>query len=252
MEKCASYLSERRYINREDNSIDQKKNDYWSRLLGEDIVNWLYSESEQGRGYFQDREYSVASGREKGVMWYLEGEFDAKNIRYIISIINQKVFFEPFYAFFVQIGVNKLRAVIDDFEECFDRAVYDDFLCYLAEQLQGICMRTLIVEMHNKKEKGLLRGECEKKEYEYFCTEIVGKIEKIKEIIWRFRKNRNEIREQLCMGRYKPQIMHIRSGYSDVHRGGRQVIRVELNEKKEILYKPHTMENEQQFMRLLQ
>ena len=58
--------------------------------------------------------------------------------------------------------------------------IYADFTQYLAEQLQEICMRTLIVEMHICKSVGKLKGDNNREEYDYYCNEIVGKMVNIK------------------------------------------------------------------------
>lgn len=49
-----------------------------------------------------------------------------------------------------------------------------DFGIHLAFQLQNICLRTLVSEMHSYKQRGLLSGKDGKEEYSYFCGHIVG------------------------------------------------------------------------------
>lgn len=50
---------------------------------------------------------------------------------------------------------------------------------YLEQQLQLICLRTLIVEMHRYKNSHLLKGKNSKEEYLYFCRDVIGKLELI-------------------------------------------------------------------------
>lgn len=58
------------------------------------------------------------------------------------------VYFKPFYNVLADCGVRKLKSSLTDMRETYSENIYADFTQYLAEQLQEICMRTLIVEMH--------------------------------------------------------------------------------------------------------
>ena len=190
--------------------------------------------------------------------------------------VQKGVFFKPFYNVLVDYGVKELKSILTDMREIFTENIYADFAQYLAEQLQEICMRTLIVEMHICKSAGKLKGENNREEYDYYCNKIVGKMVNIKkmfgkypvlrqcvekritysinfykEILEHFSKHRAAISDQLCGANSSLKIVSIESKHSDVHRGGRHVVKVRLNDGSGILYKPHSMENEQQFGELL-
>lgn len=90
------------------------------------------------------------------------------------------VYFKPFYNVLADCGVRKLKSRLTDMRETYSENIYADFTQYLAEQLQEICMRTLIVEMHICKSVGKLKGDNNREEYDYYCNEIVGKMVNIK------------------------------------------------------------------------
>ena len=138
-------------------------------------------------------------------------------------------------------------------------------------------MRTLIVEMQEYKMADKLHGKDEKEEYEYFCTEnmcnpteIINLMERYpvlcrcvedriknsvcfyKEIIEHFCNDKKEIAEHFCSKNQISRITNITTSYSDVHQKGRQVVKIEIDKKIKILYKPHSMENEKAFMSLIQ
>lgn len=158
----------------------------------------------------------------------------------------------------------------------YRETVFADFGQYLAEQLQTVSMRTLIVEMHKYQSMGKLLGENSEEEYQYFCSHIIGEISNIKKlfkeypvlcrcieekitacvnfyknIIGQFFEDEEEIEERLCLMQKGLHIVHIESSHSDVHHGGQQVARVELSNGLSILYKPHSMLNEKKFTELL-
>lgn len=69
------------------------------------------------------------------------------------------------------------------------------------------------------------------------------------EVVNDFYKDREEIKKRLCPGANR--ITKISGGFSDVHNHGRQVLRIRLDNDCEILYKPHSMENEKIYSKLL-
>lgn len=190
---------------------------------------------------------------------------------------NEGLFFETFYSVLIEYGIEKLQNNLRNMNEIFSEKIYMDFGIYLAEQLQAICMRTLIAEMHIYKSNGKLQGDNKREEYKFFCTSIISKIENIKqlmerypvlcrcveeriaysvnfykEIIDNFKKDKITIAEKIIKTEKDIYITAIKSKYSDVHKCGRQVVKIQINDKDEILYKPHAMENEKKFGELLE
>lgn len=91
-EKVATYLSERIYKKRESERIDQKKYEYWRKMLGKDIVDGLYIRNEKIRGYFNNAEYDVLYDMEKV-------KFSEKETLCTADILKDKVFLNHFMLF---------------------------------------------------------------------------------------------------------------------------------------------------------
>ena len=184
------------------------------------------------------------------------------------------IVFETFYEEILKSAVERLKESISDKAECFSESIYSDFSSHLAVQLQSICVRTLIAQMHYYKQIGKLKGENAEEEYDFFCHEIIGKksfveelfaafpvlkvcVEKklehmvayYTEIVDDFSQDREEIWSVLCPG--VNRITKISGNFSDVHNNGKQVLRLQLDNACELLYKPHAMENEKKYHELL-
>lgn len=182
--------------------------------------------------------------------------------------------FETFYKSFCEKAAAELKKNIYEKAEYFSETIYEDFSEYLAGQLQSVCLRTLIAKMHSDKEAGKLEGNNPEEEYTFFCRAIAGKEDFAKElfinfpvlkacvekkmayaityyteVVNDFYKDREEIKKRLCPGANR--ITKISGGFSDVHNHGRQVLRIRLDNDCEILYKPHSMENEKIYSKLL-
>lgn len=155
-------------------------------------------------------------------------------------------------------------------------SVFSDFKEHLTIRLQNICIRTLIVEMHDYDRCGKLKGKDSREKYEYFCKEIIKKEfmqrtfvrypvlcqcveETVKnmvvfyaDIIKCFQKDRQAIQRVFCRGKEIRSICRITGGFSDVHNKGRCVVKVLLDNGIEILYKPRSMDNEKRYAEMLQ
>lgn len=185
------------------------------------------------------------------------------------------MFFSEFYDTLIESGCSFLRQKVQDKYtlEC----VFPDFKEQLAIRLQNLCIRTLIVEMHDYDNRGELKGRDSREKYEYFCKEIIKKEEFLHRVFARypvlcqcteeavknmvafyadviecFRKERQDIQQVLCQGRETRSIQGIKGGFSDVHKKGRCVVRVLLDNGAEILYKPRSMDNEKRYAEMLQ
>lgn len=147
---------------------------------------------------------------------------------------------------------------------------------YFEQQLQSICLRTLITELHQYKDKHLLKGENPREEYLYFCRKVVGKQEFIdsclerypelyrcvqekirfiteyyQEVIYNFEQDKSEISQEICK-REVNKIIKIDGRMGDTHCQGKQVLKLALDNGERILYKPHSLRNEVIFSELLQ
>lgn len=191
--------------------------------------------------------------------------------------LKKQIYFAEFYIPIVQREIERLKGLLQGKEKYYSEEIYVDFALNLARQLESMCLRTLIVKMHELKREEILNGSDETEEYNYFCTTIIGteefrnsvlnqysvlyncireKVECMvvfySEVINFFQIDREEIQEKLCSNRKIDKISKISGGAGDVHNGGKQVLKVCLDDKLEILFKPRSMENENNHMKLLQ
>ena len=184
------------------------------------------------------------------------------------------MFFEGFYEEFIKSGLDLLQQKVRD--KNILENIFPDFKEQLAHRLQKLCIRTLIVEIHDYDDRGDLKGKDPKEKYEYFCKEIIKKEEVIQKILVRytvlfqcieeavknmaafyadiiecFQKDRQAIQQMFCQGKEVRSIHGIKGGFSDVHNKGRCVVRVLLDNGVEILYKPRSMDNEKRYAEML-
>lgn len=275
--KDKSYLSERIYLKDKNNAIRKERYEYWVKVLGKATIKKIYNDDNNFTHYLSDESYTVENKTMKqGKFCDLDIYLSSHKECQINYFFDKKIFFKSFYNVLVDYGVKKLKDTLRGKRDVLSENVYTDFAQYLAEQLQGICMRTLIVEMNIFKADGKLQGENTKEEYKYFCTNVLGRrlnikelfekypvlwrcveeriaysVNFYKEIIERFSEHRMLISERLCRTNNYLKIVGIKSKNSDVHREGRHVVKIRLDNESEILYKPHSMENEKQFEELL-
>lgn len=184
------------------------------------------------------------------------------------------MFFEGFYEALIESGLDLLQQRVRDTNTL--KSIFPDFKEQLAHRLQKLCIRTLIVEMHDYENRGDLKEKDSKEKYEYFCKEIIKKEEFLQrtfarypvlcqcteeavknmaafyaDIIECFQKDSQAIQQMFCQGKEVRSIHGIKGGFSDVHNKGRCVVRVLLDNGVEILYKPRSMDNEMRYADML-
>lgn len=184
------------------------------------------------------------------------------------------MFFSEFYEALIEWGYDLLQMKVRNKNVL--ESIFPDFKEHLAARLQDLCLRTLIVEVHDYDNRGELRGKDSQEKYEYFCKEIIKKEEFIQRIFFQypvlcqctkkavenmsafyadiiecFLKDRQAIQSALCQGKEVQSICGIKGGFSDVHNKGRCVVRVLLDNGEEILYKPRSMDNEKRYSEML-
>ena len=190
--------------------------------------------------------------------------------------MKEKIYFSQFYRSVREEAMGKLLEILTEKEHIITDTFYISVGQYLDQQLQFICMRTLIVEIHRYKDEKLLNGKNLREEYEFFCNEIVDKkifinglfrkypelercvkeritftIEYILEILSHFQQDQAKIMEKICK-KDGHRIVGIKGGFSDCHLRGRQVVYIFLDNGEQILYKPHSLKNEEIFAEVLQ
>lgn len=281
IEKRASYLYERKYDAREKKAeIDNNKMKYWSKLLGKDTVEMLLKHNIEFCNYLHNTDFQIQDKhqepfRGEKTIFYISGSEADEYKRYYESI-DEYVYFPQFYEQYIEEYSIRLHDMLGEKESNIAKEVKIDLAKNLVEQLQMICIRTLIKQMHTYKNKGVLQGNSSAEEYDYFCRNIVGKMEFRKtlyrnfpvlercikdkveallhyylEIIENFEEDKREIIQSLCFGKVTNRIVHIVGEASDIHHHGKQVVKIRLDNGFDILYKPHEMKNEKWYEEIL-
>lgn len=145
--------------------------------------------------------------------------------------------------------------------------------CILTE-LEKIALRTLILDIHRKKDEGKLIGKNSREEYRYYSETWLGDKKNIKnlleefpelhrlmmlklnqiyslaeEVLYRLEKDKAEIAEIFCRGQSFSKVISLEFK-GDSHKGGRQAVRLELDNGTVLYYKPHTLLKNIQYQRV--
>lgn len=268
-------------------------------------MSYMNKSNENFRGYLNQDEYCEEENRESGILAFLLNEKSESRDRVEWSGRGngKKLYFAEFYNRILDYGIGILKKILADIPYrmksarpegtritgCHQGMDYGtdfkaglpehDFVIHLAFQLQDICLRTLISEMHSYKQRSLLLGKDEKEEYRYFCEHIVGsapfekelftqypvlcrcveeKVESLAsyyaEVTMHFYEDKVKLQE-MCGKEPGVQeiskIVKITGDFSDLHQNGKQVLRIHFDNGTELFYKPRPMENEKRYQELL-
>lgn len=272
--KLMSYLDERIYEGAE--AETKEKLLYWSDILGKELVGRL--KGKKFKDYICHREFTNKENFNVEVIanQYLFMDEESKKKLYKRIHDNSDICFEPFFIPFVGAAIAEVEKHIE-YTGRYQPDVLLDFGEWVCECLQSVCMRSLIANMHMLKRQGLLKGDTSREEYTYYCEKILGadenreklfedfpvlyrcvcetlhqKINYFVEIIESFDKDISGLYEAGIIETNKEEVIQrMRVNFSDTHRGGRQVVQLLLKNGKSILYKPHSMENEQRHLEIL-
>lgn len=157
MLKGRSYLNERVYEENKLHEWNDKKSNAWSCLLGQESYEKLLRYSESFRHYLTDdrfRENECENHME--LFQYLTDEGNKKRKISFRSNILIEMTFGPFYQGIVNYALENLYANLCEYTPYFVETIYEDFSYSCAKRLQTVCVRTLIIRMHEYKEQGRL------------------------------------------------------------------------------------------------
>lgn len=266
--KKRSYLSERRYKISNDKSTDCEKVQYWKSMLGDELLKKIISKNRNVKNYLQDNEFVIRDTPKVETNIILENGYDVN--------ISDCIYFLGFYTKILQVALQEFKKFLGEKSKICSLELLDDLKNCLVERIQKICIRTLIYKMNVCKQKGELIGINSKEEYDFFCTEMLGDEafinalflefpilerciqEKIddtslfyKEVIDHFETDKNHVANMLAIAQEEYKIKNISCGIGDSHNFGRQVVKVKLTNGSEIIYKPHSMANEELYYKLL-
>lgn len=270
------YLTERNYSVRTHDMNFEKltgKIQYWESILGRAKVTQMAEENEKIRFHLGGVPYSVPE-QDKQPADCMEAEWYREKAD-VLSLGDEKCIFAPFYELFLQDAVSKLRLKKETSAIRHSEKIEQDFIRYILSCLQKISIRTLILEMHQLKAEDKLSGNDEAEEYQDFLRRYLKDtayvqilyerypvlfrmmeeqakqcLEYFCEIIDHLEKDKEEIEKRLLEDTIF-ELSSIRCMYGDAHHRGKSVACVCLNKTAEIIYKPHSLENEFIFQDIL-
>lgn len=278
MNQKGSYLKERNYFTDIRSKNMEKmsgKMQYWESVLGKDKVSRLAEENEKIRFHLEGVPY-VLSGQEKprGEMQDMGTECKKAGVANLLG--EENPIFAPFYHDILQEGILKFRMKKGTGIIPCSSQVEKDFLRHTLNCLQKISARTLILEMRQFKANGKLCGNDEAQEYQDFLNRYLSNASYLREFYERYpvlyrmmeeqieqsidyfceimehlETDRQEIEMRLLDGMPVLELSSIRCMYGDAHNHGKSVACVYLNGTTEVVYKPHSLENELIFQNLL-
>ncbi len=256
----SSYLYERRYQKDYLKENNSQKRDYWLKMLGVNIWDIVLKNHIEVMDYLNEYPFTTKVRKEvENLQEYISQSKDKAKYNYTNT--ESKSYFEEFYSIFIEYGRRRLQNEIGQNADYVMDKVYLNFQLQLRIRLQKICLRTLIVKMHEYKENGLLIGENPKDQYRYFCSSVIIRksfildvfdqypvlcrcvseaIEKMvsyyAQIIHHFQADKEAIQQCFSLERSCNKIYKIEGDFSDVHNYGRQVVKVQMGHGIELLY----------------
>ena len=278
MDRTSSYLSERVYDENNKNGIlsNNQNEVYWIKVLSEKGFENFCGGTPNATAFLQDKRYTVQTTDLSADLfkYLLQRKGEVQSI--YIEVIKEKILFPEFYYGILEFYNDDLKMKLQKYKGYYGEDICGDFSIHLAGRLQDICVRTLIVQMHSYKQAGMLKGGTSGEEYEFFCAHylsqneffteifeeypvlyrcIVKRCEQITsdyvEVVKHFCEDRRELQKELFADICPDRITGIKGGFSDLHNGGKQVLFLQIDDTKEIVYKPHSMRNEKAFYGLL-
>ncbi len=282
----ADYLYERTYG--EAGSVNPSGARYqeWQAMLGEELLYDIAHAEPAVRAYLNGVQPEESEEKEEAVRGNVRletgvSEERGKRIRKEIRAEIQAEIragahgqFELFYAGFFAAGEAAFLEKTEKLAICGD-GVLRQFRAILCSRLRGIGVRTLIAEMNLLRAQNRLCGKDAVEQYRYFESQyledegyrarILEKYPVLErclqeetertaefygEALGRARADKEQIEAGLLGGDAFETVSAFGNDSSDSHSGGKTVLRLCLNNGKEIIYKPHSMENEKTFARL--
>lgn len=178
--------------------------------------------------------------------------------------MNDKTFF-PFYEERISRAAGKLQSGYK-IASFWSENIWNGIAADLYEVFHKAAIRCLIAELHRCKDSGLLSGETAEEEYDSYCDLLkdvqyvdtvyqkypgllhyLDKLEEIQVCFWeellgRLVSDWEEIKEYFYIDA-ESHVLSIQRSGSDFHCKGKSVVIIETD-RKNILYKPHPIENE--------
>ena len=240
---------------------------FWNKLLGEDLVQKLcilYPDIAQS---LQDinitKKAHIPTNSNSSDIFSSPLILPHDIMEMILSCLHGiKDDFMPFYKPFILWGCDNLHKRINDYRFC-EKRIYNDFIHLLFKGIDLICIRILLRE--------LSQYNAEYEKYTNFCIElknadftnkIIQKYPPLQHLLFNYIENKAilfgyvinqyssdkiSIEKTLFNKLEIGKICSIQSNLSDAHHRGKEVLKLKTTTGNTIIYKPHSLENEQWF-----
>lgn len=281
MDRQSMYLYERRFHSPSGHiQPDPGRVEFWRKNIGESFLQELCRYIPEAAAHIFGLPYDVEEETEKSVTGRATRiKEDYKRLESEkMKLCRQKAEnfvaehpAENFICFYREYLAEALCQFVEKGGCDLEGEVYDEYLLSLLRKLEHICIRVLIYEIQSSKTKGELKGRDSREEYEFFCRYVITK-EWIKQIeekypvlkrsvyeaidavsdlyagaLRRLREDHQAVTEELCGGKEFRKVIRIDGDMGDSHRGGNSVLKFWLDNGMAVIYKPHSLENEEKF-----
>lgn len=236
------YLQERCYIPAAETNENTKDKKFWISLLGKELWKRL-KHSAMFSGYLNGWKIKKTILERGDGSGFSAAHIEVDFIKFAMEELRKN---SP------QIDPDVLGLAINDLEW----------------NLRKISIRVIIAELNFLESDRLLKGESQKKKYEYFkknylmdpsyvfqilelypglyrslLNEAFHFVNYCSEFFTIFEKNKESVFQLFCLSQ-DTKIKQISGGMGDPHNGGKSVRAVTFDNGAKIIYKPHTCENE--------
>ncbi|TCP70222.1 type 2 lanthipeptide synthetase LanM family protein [Baia soyae] len=209
----------------------------------------------------------------------LRPQFNYKIHQYLESMDCDLNNYVPFYHFFTPIINHKFDFFYSYISNCNiiqnTPLFIKEATKYVLNQMFEISFRTLILDVHVSKERGMLFGESAEGRFDYYCTNLLKNLEQIDaiyrenhvltsklceivdnyfnyviEIVRKTKKNLKSITESINNGQDLGYIESIQTGLGDTHKGGKAVSVIYFTHGK-VVYKPRSLNLDLSFQKMV-
>lgn len=258
-------------------SNNSEKLQFWKKLLADD---WYGLESESKENQWIEsilqKVYKsfCADGRSR--LWDAKFVYAYESISIMFNgnITKENMVFETFYEPWLDWVQTKLIHL--DINGIYTKQCRFKILEICNRRFNEIACRILINDMNVRKKEGLY-GNTSQERYNYYCEHYLKKSEYHRslcqtypvlvqlldkstqdlvtffdEIRQHLQQDKDEIIYKLCQQRTFEHIQSIECGIADVHSDGRTVVRLCLDNGRDIFYKPHTVQQDRIFSDIYQ
>lgn len=275
------YLHERKFHKPSGTPVpDRDKIAFWENNIGSAYLRRLCGTVPEVAADIMNLEYDIREEaveeleRSKNVMENSGKDLSQKAQERCRQIVERFVVqheTENFICFYKGYLLKAVWLLEEKTESFIEEKVYCSYLLSLLRKLEHICIRILIGEIQQVKAEGKLEGENSAQEYQYFCRVFLteSKVRHLEEkyplmyrsicecldfaaefyaeALNRLARDRALIIQKICAGKKFERAAQIEGDIADSHRGGKSVLKIQLDNDISIIYKPHALDNEQKF-----